>query len=60
MIRVARKNHIKRVAPCRCLDEHVKEPYEMSIALGALPEVQLLQSACTSLSLSGRVLLMRY
>ena len=25
---------MKRVAPCRCLDGHVKEPYEMSMALG--------------------------
>ena len=31
-------NHrIKRVVPCRCLDGHVKEPYEMSMALGARP-----------------------
>ena len=38
------------MAPCRCLDGHVKEPYEMSMALGARPKVQLLlQSACTSL-----------
>ena len=27
---VYRNNRIKRVAPCRCLDGHVKEPYEMS------------------------------
>ena len=41
---------MKRVTPCRCLDGHVKEPYEMSIALGARPYVQLLlQSACTSM-----------
>ena len=26
---------VKRVALCRCLDGHVKEPYEMSTALGA-------------------------
>ena len=31
-------NHrIKRVVPCRCLDGHVKEPYEMSMAFGARP-----------------------
>ena len=34
---VSRNNRIKRVAPCRCLDGHVKEPYEMSMALGARP-----------------------
>ena len=28
---------IKRLVPCRCLDVHVKEPYEMSMALGARP-----------------------
>ena len=28
---------IKRVTPCRCLDGHVKEPYEMSMALGTRP-----------------------
>ena len=28
---------VKRVAPCQCLDGHVKEPYEMSVALGARP-----------------------
>ena len=27
----------KRVVPCRCLQWHVKEPYGMSIALGARP-----------------------
>ena len=26
------RNRIKRVVPCRCLDGHVKEPYEMSMA----------------------------
>ena len=26
---------IKRLAPCRCWDGYVKEPYEMSMALGA-------------------------
>ena len=31
---VFRNNRIKMVAPCRCLDGHVKEPYEMSMALG--------------------------
>ena len=30
---------VKRLAPCRCLDGHVKEPYEMPMALGAQPEV---------------------
>ena len=34
---VSRYNRIKRVAACRCLDGHVKEPYEMSMALGARP-----------------------
>ena len=30
---VPRRNHrIKRMVPCRCLDGHVKEPYEMSMA----------------------------
>ena len=35
--RAGSRNHrIKRVAgPCRFLDGHVKEPYEMSMALGA-------------------------
>ena len=49
--RAACRNHrIKRVVPCRCLDGHVKEPYEMSMSLGARPLVQLLlQSACTSM-----------
>ena len=45
-------NHrIKRLVPCRCLDGHIKEPYEMSMALEARPLVQLLllQSACTSM-----------
>ena len=27
----------KRVVPCRCLNGHVKEPYEMSMALGTRP-----------------------
>ena len=26
---------VKKVEPCRCLYEHVKEPYGMSMALGA-------------------------
>ena len=46
------RNHrnYKKVVPCWCLDGHVKEPYEMSMALGARPYVQLLlQSACTSM-----------
>ena len=30
---VSRNIRIKRVAPCRCLDGHVKEPYEMSTVL---------------------------
>ena len=34
---VSRNNHVKRVAPCWCLDGHVKEPYEMSLPLGARP-----------------------
>ena len=29
---VCRNHRIKRVVPCRCLDGHVKEPYEMSMA----------------------------
>ena len=29
---VCRNHRIKRVAPCRCLDGHIKEPYEMSMA----------------------------
>ena len=32
---VSRNNRIKRVDPCWCWDRHVKEPYEMSMALGA-------------------------
>ena len=32
---VSRINRIKRLDPCWCLDRHVKEPYEMSMALGA-------------------------
>ena len=39
---------VKRVAAFRCLDGHVKEPYEMYMALGARPYIQLLlRSACT-------------
>ena len=34
---VCRNHRIKRLVPCRCLDGHVKEPYEMSMALGARP-----------------------
>ena len=34
---VCRNHRIKRVVPCRCLGGHVKEPYEMSMALGARP-----------------------
>ena len=34
---VCRNHRIKRVVPCRCKDGHVKEPYEMSMALGARP-----------------------
>ena len=49
---VSRNNRLKRVAPCRCLDGHVKEPYEMSMALGARPYVKLLKSACTSMCLT--------
>ena len=29
---VCRNHRIKRVVPCRCLNGHVKEPYEMSMA----------------------------
>ena len=29
---VCRNHRIKRVVPCRCLDGHIKEPYEMSMA----------------------------
>ena len=29
---VCRNHRIKRVVPCRCMDKHVKEPYEMSMA----------------------------
>ena len=55
-MRFFRNNRIKREAPCRCLDGHVKEPYEMSMALGALPLVQLLlRSACTSMCLEVRI-----
>ena len=28
---------VKRLAPCRCLGGHIKEPYEISMALGAWP-----------------------
>ena len=49
---VCRNHRIKRLVPCRCLNGHVKEPYEMSMSLGAWPYVQLLlQSACTSTSM---------
>ena len=34
---VCRNHRIKRLVPCRCLDGHVKEPYEMSMAFGARP-----------------------
>ena len=34
---VSRNNRIKRLALCQCLDGHVKEPYEMYMALGARP-----------------------
>ena len=34
---VCRNHRIKRLVPCRCYDGHVKEPYEMSMALGARP-----------------------
>ena len=34
---VSRNNRIKRLDPGRCLDRHVKEPYETSMALGARP-----------------------
>ena len=34
---VCRNHRIKRVDPCRCLDGHVKEPHEISMALGARP-----------------------
>ena len=43
---------VKRLAPCRIWNRHLKEPYEMSMALRARPLVQLLQSACTSSSLA--------
>ena len=47
---MCRNHRIKRLVPCRCLDGHVIEPYEMSMGLGARPWVQLLlQSACTSM-----------
>ena len=34
---VCRNHRIKRLVPCRSLDGHVKESYEMSMALGARP-----------------------
>ena len=34
---VCRNHRIKRLVPCRCWDGHVKEPCEMSMALGARP-----------------------
>ena len=34
---VCRNHCIKRLVPCRCLDGHVKESYEMSMASGARP-----------------------
>ena len=34
---VSQNNRIERVAPCWCVVRHVKEPYEMSMALGARP-----------------------
>ena len=34
---VCRNHRIERVVPCRCWVGHVKEPYEMSMALGARP-----------------------
>ena len=34
---MCRNHRLKRVVPCRCLDGHIKEPYEMSMALGARP-----------------------
>ena len=34
---VCRNYRIKRLVPCRSLDGHVKESYEMSMALGARP-----------------------
>ena len=36
-------------APCWCLIGHVKEPFVISMALGARPLVKLLHSACASL-----------
>ena len=49
---VCQNHRMKRLVSCRCLDGHVKEPYEMSMVLGARPLVQLLQSACTSCSVT--------
>ena len=34
---VCRNHRIEWLVRCRCLDGHVKEPYEMSMALGARP-----------------------
>ena len=34
---VCRNHRIKRFVPCRCLDGHVKESFEMSMAFGAGP-----------------------
>ena len=34
---VSWNNRIKRLVPCQCLGGHVKEPYEMSLAVGARP-----------------------
>ena len=39
---------VKRLAPCRCLEGHVKELYQMSTSMASEPEVQLLlESAST-------------
>ena len=38
-------------------DGHVKEPYKMSMAIGARPNVKLLQSACTTMC---RHILLKY
>ena len=34
---VSQNSRIKMVVPCRCLDGHVKEPYDMSMVLRARP-----------------------
>ena len=39
----------KKDGPVSELDRHLKEPFEMSIALGARPYVNLLHTACTSI-----------